>query len=208
VQVYSPSANLGHKLQAWAIALVALPLALFILLAVLWPQPKPSLVQIESVDLWIEPLARARFEQPQLEALLRTQPDWNVAHWHPVKLPNSIELGNDVDLPEDPPQSRAWFRFKVPDAAMVSEDIFAHGQLALMGNRIMGGPWSVWVNGQLVQTNLADWRSQWDVPIRVILPISSPGAIRPEILIAVPFIDAKGYGVGALYMGSSDAVWM
>lgn len=204
--VLSPNSRQMQRLTAWAFGLVALPLALFILLAVVWPQAKPSLVQIESVDLHIERLGRARFDQARLESLLRTQPEWGNVQWQAVTLPNSVELGNDVDLPEDAPQSRAWFRFRVPDALMTSDAVFSHGQLALMGNRIMGGPWSVWINGQMVQTNLADWRSQWDVPVRLVLPISNPGTTSPEILIAVPFVDAKGYGIGSLFAGSSDAV--
>jgi signal transduction histidine kinase len=76
-----------------------------------------------------------------------------------------------------------------------------HGRLGLMGNRVMGGPWAVWADGQLLQANLADWRIQWNTPLRVMLPLN----VR-EVMISVPFAQAQGYAMGSMFMGPADAI--
>jgi signal transduction histidine kinase len=147
------------------------------------------------------------FDDARLQTLVLTLPDFSHAIWQPASLPNSIELGTSVDLPPDCEKVRAWFKVTLPPHwANVAA---SHGRLAIMGNRVMGGPWAVYADGQLVQANLADWRMQWNTPLRVMLPPASPAGtpLTPtEILIAIPFYKVKGYAMGSLFVGSADAV--
>ena len=186
--------------------LIAIPLALFLILAVLWPQPKPEITRITSVDLWVEPLGSFPFDQQNLKAVLERPLHLDQAQWKQVTLPDSIPLEADVDLPESAPRSMAWFRVRVPDELLHAPASATHGSLGLMGNRIMGGPWAVWMNGQLIQDNLSTWRIAWNTPLRVMLPNLDRHASHAEILIAVAYPDAKGYAMGSLFMGAGDAI--
>jgi signal transduction histidine kinase len=197
--IFSPSPAQAQTLLRWALGLFVLPLALFVAVAMLQAPPPPQVLALRSAELWQEPLGRQVFDAARLKALVQTAPDFSQATWQPVSLPAHIELGASVDLPPDAPKLRAWFRVQVPSALSGSAN--ASGRLGLMGNRVMGGPWAVWANGQLVQANLADWRMQWNTPMRVMLP---PGAT--ELLIAVPYAQAQGYAMGTLFVGPADAI--
>ena len=161
-----PSTPFWNRVQRWSVLWVALPLALFVLVAVLLPQPKPQVVRIESAQLWLEPLGKQVFDPVQLAKSVRTRPQMSHAAWTPISLPHSQPLDVDIDLPQDAPKARAWFRVQVPAQMLTSQWQETHGQIGLMGNRIMGGPWALWVNGRMVQTNLNDWRIGWNVPVR------------------------------------------
>ena len=207
LQVLSPSPTQAQALLNWALALVALPLALFIAVAVLLPQPPKAVTPIQTAELWLEPLGQYPFDQAHLTPLVGSAPDFTQAVWQTVTLPNSAPLAASVDLPDDAPKVRAWFRLRIPPEFATSRDIASSGRLGLMGNRVMGGPWAVWVDGHLVQANLADWRMQWNTPLRVMLPpLTANGGTAGTILIAVPFAQAQGYAMGSLFIGPADAI--
>ena len=197
--VLSPSPAQVQRLQHWALALFVVPISLFVAAALLLGNRAPNVEALKSVEVWQEPLGNMVFDGAHLQTLVHTIPDFSQANWQSATLPNSIELGASVDLPPDGAKARVWFKITIPprwaDAAA------SHGRLGLMGNRVMGGPWGVYANGQLVQANLADWRMQWNTPLRVMLPPSST-----EIFIAVPFAPEKGYAMGSLFVGPADAI--
>lgn len=197
--LFSPGPAQAQTLLRWALGLLVLPLALFVAVAMLQAQPSPQVLALRDAELWQEPLGRQVFDTARLTALVQTAPDFPQVSWQPVSLPHHIELDASVDLPPDAPKLRAWFRVQVPSA--LTGNANASGRLGLMGHRVMGGPWAVWANGQLVQANLADWRMQWNTPLRVMLP---PGAT--ELLIAVPYAQAQGYAMGTLFVGPGDAI--
>ncbi len=203
----SLNARLANRWMRWAFYVGALPIALFVLLAVYWPKPEPMLTRIATAERWIEPLGSFEFNQPALEPLVRTLPSFAGANWQAVNLPDSIKLENVVPLQPHGPKSRVWFRLHIP-ADVLQPSATADGQLALLGNRVMGGPWAVWVNGRLVQANLADWRIQWNVPLRVALPDLVTESGPAEVLLSVPYMDAKGYAMGSLFIGPAAQVDM
>lgn len=187
----------------------ALPLSLFILFLAAMPQPSPTLTRINTADLWIEPLGQAEFLTPYLQTVAAQPPNFAQATWQPVALPNSIELPEYTDLPAKAPVARAWFRIHLPPEWRNPPDPSAqsiYGGLGLMGNRIMGGPWAVWVNGQLVQTNLINWRASWNVPLRIPLPPIQKEDAAPDILIAITYQPDNGYAMGSLFVGQMSAI--
>lgn len=205
-----PDASRIQRLQFWAFVLGALPLSLFILLLALMPQTSPTLTRIEAADLWIEPLGEAEFLTPYLQTVGAQPPNLAQAVWQPVTLPSSMEMPDYTDLPAHAPVARAWFRVQLPPEWHNPPAHSIHGGLGLMGNRIMGGPWAVWVNGQLVQTNLANWRATWNVPLRIPLPPTQAHSAAPDILIAITHQPDNGYGMGSLFVGhisDIDQAW-
>lgn len=184
----------------------ALPLSLFILFLAAMPQPSPTLTRIDTADLWIEPLGQAEFLTPYLQTVGVQPPNLAQATWQPVDLPNSIELPEYTDLPAKAPVARAWFRIHLPPEWRNPSAPSIHGGLGLMGNRIMGGPWAVWVNGQLMQTNLANWRASWNVPLRIPLPPIQKEDAAPDILIAITYQPDNGYAMGSLFLGQMSAI--
>lgn len=187
----------------WGLIVVALPLAIYIATVVLTPQANPLVQRIDTAEVSIEPLGRFPFDQAHLTPVVRTAPTFEEVQWKTVKLPHSIELGADIDLPGDALKSRVWFRIKVPDE-LLTTDLVAAGRLGIMGNRIMGGPWAVWVDGVLVQSNLSDWRIGWNVPMRAMLP--TPLRAPTTVLVGVAYPEAKGFAMGSLYIGPADAI--
>lgn len=188
------------------VGLFILPLAGLVLYAVLQaPSRQSELIRPSEVDFWAEPLGPLRFSAENLQRLSGQAPDWASARWQRVTLPNSVELAASIDLPADAPKARAWFRVQVPPELL--SDRPASGALGVLGLRIMGGgPWALWVNGQLQHANLADWRIQWNRPLRVSLPLGTR-----EFFIAVPYAQVQGYAMGSLLLGPVDAVdsaWM
>ena len=207
VKAFSLSPERAQQLMRWAFGLIALPLGIFILLAVNWPKPNPPLVRIEAADRWIEPLGNLEFNQAQLGRVVRTPADFSKANWQAVKLPDKIPLGDVVPMQADGPKSRLWLRLHIPPA-LLSAEANADGQLAIMGNRVMGGPWAIWIGDKIIQDNLVDWRIQWNVPLRVALPAFNAGEDAPVVYLAVPYPDDKGYAVGSIFMGPASAVDM
>lgn len=199
LQVLSPSPQQVQALLRWALLLFLLPMALFVAIAMTLGKPHPGVTTVGSAELWVEPLGSVVFSPGYLEPMVQKAADFSVAHWEPVNLPNSIEMGASFDLPVDAPKARAWFRLQVPPE--LQDPSKTHGRLGFMGNRIMGGPWAVWADGQLVQVNLADWRIQWNTPLRVMLPLN----VR-EVMVSVPYAQAQGYAMGSIFIGPADAI--
>ena len=199
--VFSPSPALAHRLLWWALGLFVLPLGLFVAVSMLQAPPHPEVLPLKSAELWLEPLGEVTFDTDYLPTMVQTAPDFSKAQWQTVALPNSIEMPSSFDLPANAPKVRAWFRLQVP--AALRDPKHTHGRLGVMGNRIMGGPWAVWVDGKLLQANLADWRIQWNTPMRVMLPLDVT-----DVLIAVPYAQVQGYAMGSLFIGPADAIDM
>jgi signal transduction histidine kinase len=198
-QVLSPSPALAQRLLWWAVGLVGLPLALFSWWTILQaPARMDELARVQGVEVWHEPVGGMVFNQPNLTKLVHQAPNWAQAQWQTVTLPNFIELGTAVDLPPDAPKMRAWFRIPVPTPAAGT---LPHGRQGLLGLRVQGGPWSVWADGRLIQANLSDWRIQWNVPLRVAIPLDAQ-----EVFLAVPYAQPLGYAVGSIFIGPIDTV--
>ena len=195
----SPEPRQVRVLLLWAMATCLLPMVIFVAIAFLQPSSRAGPQALPTAELWRESLGNIAFDPPTLRDLVKTAPDFNHGNWTVVTLPNSVELGASVDMPGNAPKARAWFRLIVPPDLVSREQ--SHGQLALMGNRVVGGPWSVWVNGELIHANLADWRMQWNTPLRVALPLNTK-----EVLLAVPYVESAGYAVGSLFIGPADVV--
>jgi signal transduction histidine kinase len=187
---------------------MALPLAAFILLAVLLPTPTPQVQKVQQVEMWVQPVGRMVMTQSQIEPVLLAPPQLQAAQWTTVTLPHSQPLPESIDLPADAPVALLWLRIRIPDALLQGRQTreLTPGQLGLMGNRVMGGPWALWVNGELVQASLRDWRITWNVPLRVGLPTLRAQTPEPEILLSVLHPQAKGYAIGSIFMGPIDDV--
>lgn len=196
VPVFSPDLAQARRLLWWAVGLVGLPLALFSWWVILQaPARLDELTRVQGVEVWHESVGPVVFDQPGVTELVQRAPDWQRMQWSPTQLPSFIELGTSVDLPPDAPKMRAWFRIPIPPEGST------HGRLALLGLRVQGGPWAIWADGHLIQANLADWRIQWNVPLRVTLPLGTR-----EVLLAVPYAQPLGYSVGSLFVGPVDTV--
>ena len=198
--VLSPSAAQEQRLLRWAFALFVVPLALFVAVAMFLGRPEPPVMPVQRAELWLEPLGNVVFNAESMVSIVQASADLSQAQWQPVALPNSIELPALVELPPDAPKVRAWFRVQVPPELRGTHA--PPGRLGLMGNRVMGnGPWAIWADGRLVQANLADWRIQWNTPMRAMLPLDVT-----EVLVAVPFVEVQGYAMGSMFIGSADAI--
>lgn len=197
-QVFFPDAATATRVLWWGVGLVGFPLALFILWTV-WQAPSrlEELQPVAEVGIWQEDVGTFPFDQPSLERLALQHPEWSAMEWLPDSLPSFIELGTAVDLPRDAPKRRVWFRIPVPDQDPAAQ----HGRLGLLGFRVQGGPWSVWADGRLIQSNLSDWRIQWNVPLKVTIPLDAK-----EVLLSVPYVAPLGYSVGSMRIGPIDVV--
>ncbi|AOW13274.1 hypothetical protein LPB72_06535 [Hydrogenophaga crassostreae] len=195
----SPDSVAAFRWVWWLAAMVALPMGVFSWWTYLQaPSRLAELKRVEGVSVWHEPLGNRVIDQTTVRDIVRTPPNWQEAHWTPVELPNFIELGHSVELPPDAPKLRAWFRIPIPVDAEGSR---SHGRQGLLGFRVQGGAWSVWADGKLIQSNLSDWRIQWNVPLRITVPLGAR-----EVLIAVPYAEPLGYSVGSLFVGPMDVV--
>jgi signal transduction histidine kinase len=192
----SSNPPLSQRLVWWLVMLVALPLVLFAWWAYLqFPSRLAQLSRIERVEVWHEDLGNPVFRQDTLSALVRTPPDWSKAQWQAVALPHFKELGASIDLPPDAPKRRVWVRVQIP------EHDPGQGRLGLLGFRVQGGPWALWEDGKLQQANLSDWRIQWNVPVRLAVPLGAR-----EVMLAVPYAEPQGFSVGSILVGPMDRV--
>lgn len=183
---------------------VGLPLVLGIAYLLL-PQEQAgasSVLRIEQAQRWIEPLpADAEFTQEYFAKLSQQPGNFAQAEWQTATLPSVVELDAKENLGEKPVLARAWFKFSVKP----SEPASPSNPFVLYGTRAMGGPYSVWVNGQLVFANLDDWRMLWNKPIFIPIPQNTYQAGQPvEIMLALPHRATLGYALGSLYLGNQS----
>jgi len=182
------------------VALVAGPLVLFTWWVVLQaPSRLAELTPVRDVSVWHEAVGPMRFDQDSVTRLVRQAPDWSSMTPEPVTLPDFRPLGVSVDLPPEASRARAWYRISVPPEVLAANE--GQGRLGLLGYRAQGGPWALWVDGQLLEAHLADWRIQWNVPLRAALPLGAS-----EVWLAVAYTEALGYSVGTVLVGPMDVV--
>lgn len=181
----------------FAIGFVAVPVFVFAWWVFLQsPSRMAALTPVESVDVWHEDLGPVVFSSDTQEVIAKSPPEWDKITWTPTQLPNVKELGVAVDLPPTAPKRKVWVRIRLP------EQQEGRGRLGLLGYRVIAhGPWSVWVNQRLVQTNLVDWTMQLNVPLRVSVPLDAK-----EVLLAVPYVEPVGYAIGSIFFGPMDVV--
>lgn len=186
-----------------SLLLVGLPTCFAVLILIFHSADGLPPTRIHLVERWVEPLFGATYDSQGFAELTRHVPDLGTAPWSEVSLPEVRALPLAFETPNDAPMARLWLRarYTPPAAKLVDE------RLAIHVTRVMGGAYSVWANGELVDENLDGWRMQWNVPLFVKLPPLTVGPGEPvEILISVPFRVAQGYAVGSLYVGPVDAV--
>lgn len=177
----------------------------------LLPKALPKdVMAIHSVQQWIQPLHGVAFDEVGFRALLRedlaqSAPPYASpsAKWASATLPATRELPTSTDL-ELGASHRLWLRFSY----LVPVDQAAHEPVGLYITRIMGGIgggfYSLWVNGELVHANEAQWRTQWNHPVLVRLPLkfSQPGQTL-HMVFGMPIQMSQGYAVGSALMGKA-----
>lgn len=178
--------------------LIGAPAALFILFLLLHSAQVEPPAPPAQVQRWVEPLHGYAYNQVGFAAMMRSQPDFAAAPWETITPPDVIPLPTLSQLPDHPAMARVWFHIRVvPPAGMTPGD-----QLALHVTRVMGGAYSVWLDGRMIETSLDDWRMQWSKPLFIKLP--SPGAVADramDVYLAVPYRLTQGYAVGSIYTG-------
>lgn len=183
--------------------LVAAPACLVVLFLVVRPGDGAAHVRFAHAERWIEPLAGYSFDKAGFTALLHAVPNLSAARWTPMPLPDVVLAPAISSDPDQPEMARAWLRVRYTPPATATPG----EPLALYGTRIMGGAWSVWVNGELLETSLDDWRMQWNRPLLAKLPLRHSLAGKPiDIVVAVPYRVAQGYAVGTLSAGPLSAL--
>jgi signal transduction histidine kinase len=206
----------GNAYRWLSVALTVLGLVAMLLVAwVLLPKRLPTTVTpIEQAQRWLEPLTQVPFNQQGFRQLTvsdlaeHTPPAWRGASkaWVTVPLPDTRELPASTDVPPEA-SHRLWLRFDF----RVPADQAAYAPVGLYITRLMagigGGAYSLWINGELVQSNEALWRMQWNHPVLVSLPLkfSQPGLML-HIALGVPFQMAQGYAIGSMSMGPLSAL--
>jgi signal transduction histidine kinase len=148
---------------------------------------------------WTEALpVNARFTQDYFNQLSKTPGDFATAEWKATSLPSAIELDTVSPLANGTPMARTWFKFNTALAQAVD----ASDPLVVYSNRAMGGPYSLWVNGELVFAQLDDWRMLWNKPVFIFIPnhLTKAGT-KLEILLALPHRTSLGYALGSTYIG-------
>lgn len=188
---------LAQRVVRWMVILVVLPLVVFGWWTYLqFPSRVGQLERVQQVQVWHEDIGQPVFSQQTLGELVRQPPTWSAAQWQTAQLPYFKELGAAIDLPPDAPKRRVWVRVPIP----VHDE--SQGRLGLLGLRVQGGgPWALWVDGRQQQANLADWRIQWNVPLRLTIPLGAR-----EVLLAVPYAEPQGFAVGSMLVGPMDMV--
>ncbi|MDR3440507.1 sensor histidine kinase [Telmatospirillum sp.] len=201
--VWSATEPAGERALRLGALLVGLPLLLAFLFfwhhAIDTPTPAP----VASVERWIEPLAGIEFNTAGFAALAKRPADFSRATWENIVLPDVVPIAPIVGSDGHSPLARVWMRVRyTPPVGQPAPE-----QLAVYVTRVMGGAWSVWLDGRLVEVNLEDWRMQWNVPLYVKLP---PGSLSPgrtmTIDVAFPISVDQGYAFGSLSVGEAAAI--
>lgn len=201
--VWSATEPPGECALRLAMLLVGLPLLLTFLFFWYHVLETPAPTPVASVGRWIEPLAGIEFNTAGFAALAKHPPDFSQARWEDVVLPDVVPVSLVSKSERHSPLARLWMRVRyTPPAGSPAPE-----QLAVYVTRVMGGAWSVWLDGRLVDVNLENWRMQWNVPLYVKLPLGSSAPGQTAIIdIAVPISEAEGYAFGSLYVGKAAAI--
>lgn len=199
-----------HRTLSWAMVLLGVPAAL-IIAWLLVPQALPSDVHpAVALQRWVEPLQGVPFNERGFEQLTRR--DLNASQapflatsskdWVLVQPPVVQALPVTTERPPDA-SHRLWLKFSVQVDATQARHEPVGIYIARLMSGLGGGYYSLWVNGELVHTNEAQWRLQWNRPILVELPLkySQPGATL-DLALGVPFQQSQGYAVGSILWGA------
>jgi signal transduction histidine kinase len=185
-------------------------LLLWLLVPERFPSGTQSLAQVAACE---QPIHGVGFDEPGFRGLLRRdlatgQAPYKAANarWASVGFPVSRELPASTDKGAQATH-RLWlrFRYQVPDQWAAHEHVGIYVTRLMAG--IGGGHYSLWVNGDFVKSNEAEWRMQWNHPLLVKLPLrySQPG-LWLDVAIGVPFQMSQGYGVGQIMAGPASAL--
>lgn len=200
--VWSKSRDSSSNALRLAMWLVGLPFLLTFAFIALRAFDTPPPQPVASVQRWIEHLSGVRYDTAGFTALAARQPDLSDARWTTVTLPDVIPIP-PISETTSSPIARAWMRLQYTLPADASPPL----QLAVHVTRIMAGPWTVWVDGKLIDADLEDWRMQWNVPLFVKLPAGSVVPGRPVTIdVAFPYRVSQGYAMGSMYIGPADAI--
>lgn len=200
--VWSRTEQPGDIALALALTLVAAPFLLAFLYYWYHAFDAPTLPPVTQVERWIEPLTGTEYSTGGFAELAKRPPDFAEARWIPVQLPDAVPIPPIAET-EGVPVSRVWMRTRYT----VPADQPVPVQIAVHVTRIQGGAWSVWLDGKLIDTNLEDWRMQWNVPLYVKLPVGSALPGQPvEIAVAFPVRVSQGYSFGSMYIGDSAGI--
>ena len=193
----------GERALRLAALLVGLPLLLTFLFFAYRAFDTPAPAPVASVERWVEPLSGATYDTAGFAALARQAPDFAQARWERVSLPDSLPWPLVSENGKAVPLARLWIRARITPPA----DRPAPAQPVVYVPRIVGGAWSLRLDGRLIEANLDNWRMQWNVPLHVKLPPGSLVPGQPAVIdIAVPFGMAQGYAFGSLYVGEAAAI--
>jgi signal transduction histidine kinase len=199
--VWSATEPLGERAIRLGMLLVALPILMTFLF--FWYRSYDTPAPVKTVERWTEPLAGGSFDTAGFAALAQHRPNFSHARWERVTLP-AVVPSPPIKINENhSPLARVWIRVHfTPPAGRPAPE-----QLAVYVTRVMGGAWSVWLDGRLVDANLEAWRMQWNVPLYVKLP---PGSLVPgrtsTVDVAFPIQKDEGYAFGSMYVGEASAV--
>jgi signal transduction histidine kinase len=192
----------GELALLLAVLLVVLPFLLTVLYFAFRAFDTPLPAPVATVERYIEPLVGARFDSAGFAALTNQAPDFSQPIWQTVALPDAVSTPSIIQT-ENASLARVWMRARYTLPA----DRPAPAQLAVYVTRVMGGAWSVWLNGRLVDANLANWHMQWNAPLYVKLP---PGSLVPgqqaTIDVTFPIRVTEGYAFGSMTIGDAVAV--
>jgi len=193
----------GERALLLAALLVALPLFLCFLFFWYRAFDTPTPAPVAVVERWIEPLKGASYDTAGFVVLAQQAPDFTAARWEAITLPDSMPLPLFSEEGKTAPLARLWMRARVTPSA----DRPAPAQPVVYVTRIMGGAWSLRLNGRLIEANLDNWRMQWNMPLHVMLPPGSLTPGQPAVIdIAVPFGVTQGYAFGSIYVGDAPSV--
>ena len=199
--VWSATDDPGIRALRLAALLIGLPFLLTFLFFWYRAFDTPAPLPVAGVERWVEPLAETRFNTSGFTSLVKQIPDFSQARWETVTLPDAVSAP-PILATESAPLARVWIRtrYTLPAGQPVP------ARSAVYVTRIIGGAWSVWVNGKLVDANLEDWRMQWNVPLHVKLPAEDlvAGSVL-TIDIAFPIRQSEGYAFGSMYVGDANA---
>jgi signal transduction histidine kinase len=200
---WSGNRGLADKLLVLAVGVIGVPYALWMAILILQPDDAVPATPIVEVERSIETLGLARYDSEGFAALAQRGPPGPEAGWQNVSLPDVLPLDPVIEAPVEAPMARLWLKARyVPPAGDAG-----HRQLAVYVTRIMGGAYSVWVDGRLVDANVEDWRMQWNVPVLIKLPLASGRDGNPvEVSIGVPYRLSQGYAFGSMSIGPVAAI--